>query len=166
MRCLSCVQDLAYIRLLWQSCWMRVILDRVIGTGTRYLTTRKLEKDYSEVKMSIMASQISGVSIVYSTVCSGEDQRKHQSSASLASSAENVSIWWHHHDKSNYLNVLQHTRTQYAVFFKMCQKFIVHDEVTVQEDGMIFISLSEILARHFTASRRGWSCGTNKHMHG
>ena len=34
--------------------------------------------------MSTMASQITGVSIVYSTVCSGADQRKHQSSASLA----------------------------------------------------------------------------------
>ena len=34
--------------------------------------------------MSAMASQIFGVSIVYSTVCSGADQRKHQSSVSLA----------------------------------------------------------------------------------
>ena len=34
--------------------------------------------------MSEMASQITGVSIVYSTVCSHADQRKHQSSASLA----------------------------------------------------------------------------------
>ena len=32
----------------------------------------------------VMASQITGVSIVYSTICSGADQRKHQSSASLA----------------------------------------------------------------------------------
>ena len=31
-----------------------------------------------------MASQIISVSIVYSTVCSGTDQRKHQSSASVA----------------------------------------------------------------------------------
>ena len=31
-----------------------------------------------------LPSQITGVSIVYSTVCSGADQRKHQSSASLA----------------------------------------------------------------------------------
>ena len=29
------------------------------------------------------------------------DQRKHQSSASLASNAENVSIWWRHHDGSH-----------------------------------------------------------------
>ena len=64
--------------------------------------------------MSAMASLISGVWIVYSTVCSGADQRKHQSSASLAfvraihrwpvnpaqraSNAENVSIWWCHHN--------------------------------------------------------------------
>ena len=39
---------------------------------------------YNDVVMSVMASQITGVSIVYSTVCSGADQRKHQSSASLA----------------------------------------------------------------------------------
>ena len=34
--------------------------------------------------MSATASQITKVSIVYSTVCSGADQRKHQSYASLA----------------------------------------------------------------------------------
>ena len=34
--------------------------------------------------MSAMASQITGASIVCLTVCSGADQRKHQSSASLA----------------------------------------------------------------------------------
>ena len=38
---------------------------------------------YSDVIMSAMASQITGVMIVYSTVCSGADQRKHQSSVSL-----------------------------------------------------------------------------------
>ena len=40
---------------------------------------------YSDVIMSEMTSQITRVSIVYSTVCSGAYQRKHQSSASLAS---------------------------------------------------------------------------------
>ena len=34
--------------------------------------------------MNAMASQITGVSTVYSTFCSGADQRKHTSSASLA----------------------------------------------------------------------------------
>ena len=63
--------------------------------------------------MGVMASQITSLTIVYSTVYSGADQRKHQSSASLAfvrtnspvtgefpaqmaSNAENFSIWWHH----------------------------------------------------------------------
>ena len=40
--------------------------------------------DIFRVIMSAMASQTTGVSIVYSTVCSGTEQRKHQSSASLA----------------------------------------------------------------------------------
>ena len=59
--------------------------------------------------MGAMASQITSLTIVYSTVYSGADQRKHQSSASLAfvvtcefltqmaSSTENVSIWWRRH---------------------------------------------------------------------
>ena len=71
--------------------------------------------------MGVMASQITSLIIVYSTVYSGADQRKHQSPASLAfvcgeftgdrwiprtvngelpaqmdSNEENVSIWWRH----------------------------------------------------------------------
>ena len=58
--------------------------------------------------MGVMASQITSLTIVNSTVYSGADQRKHQSSSSLAfvrgihrsqiaNNAENVSIWWRHH---------------------------------------------------------------------
>ena len=65
--------------------------------------------------MGAMASKITSLTIVYSTVYSGTDHRKRQSSASLAfvrgihrrsvnefpaqtaSNAENVSIWWRHH---------------------------------------------------------------------
>ena len=39
---------------------------------------------YNDVIMSTLASQITSLTIVYSTVYSGADQRKHQSSASLA----------------------------------------------------------------------------------
>ena len=39
---------------------------------------------YSDVIMNAMAYQITGLSIVYSAVCSGPDQIKHQGSASLA----------------------------------------------------------------------------------
>ena len=84
---------------------------------------------YSEVIMSEMASQISGVTIVCSTVCSGTDQRKHQSSTSLvtgefpaqrATSAENVSIWWRHH-------VDVHPRSPV-----MCKGFPCHDVTRIQ----------------------------------
>ena len=39
---------------------------------------------YNDVTMSAMASQITSLTTVYSTVYSGTNQRKHQSSASLA----------------------------------------------------------------------------------
>ena len=75
------------------------------------------ELHYSDVIMGAMASQITGVSIVYSTVCSGVDQRNYQGYTSLAfvkgnspvtgefpsqraSNTENVSIWWRHHEKA------------------------------------------------------------------
>ena len=69
---------------------------------------------YSDVIISTVASVITGVSIVYSTVCSSANQRKHQSSALLAfvrgihrwpvnsphkGNAENVSKWWRHHER-------------------------------------------------------------------
>ena len=41
-------------------------------------------RHYIDVIMSTMASQITSLAIVYSTVYSGADQRKHQSSVSLA----------------------------------------------------------------------------------
>ena len=45
---------------------------------------RTWKKHYRDIIMSMMESQITGASIVYLTVCSGTDQRKHQSFASLA----------------------------------------------------------------------------------
>ena len=73
---------------------------------------------YNHVWMSETASQIMGPTIVYSILRSGADQRKHQSSASLAfvrgihrwpgnsppqmvSNAESVSNWWRHHGKGS-----------------------------------------------------------------
>ena len=69
---------------------------------------------YCDVIMDLVAFQIASLTIVYSTVYSDADQRKHQSSASLAfvwgihrdrwiphakgQFGENVSIWWRHHE--------------------------------------------------------------------
>ena len=62
----------------------------------------------NDVIMNAIGSQITSLIIVYPTVYSGADQRKHERSASLAfvrglfptqtaSNEENVSIWWRHH---------------------------------------------------------------------
>ena len=64
--------------------------------------------------MGVMASQITTLTIVYSTVYSGADQRKQkvciiglcvgnspvygEFPAQMASNVGNVSIWWCHHD--------------------------------------------------------------------
>ena len=48
---------------------------------------------YNDVIMSTMASKITSLAIVYSTVHSDADQRKHQSSASLAF------VWGIHRDR-------------------------------------------------------------------
>ena len=70
---------------------------------------------YDDVIMGAIASQITSPAIVYSTVYSDADQRKHQSSVwhwplcgeftgdrwilrTMASNAENVSISWRHHE--------------------------------------------------------------------
>ena len=68
---------------------------------------------YNDVIMGAMASQITNLTIVYSTVYAVADQRKHQRSASLdfvrgihrgqciprtnGQQRGNVSIWWRHH---------------------------------------------------------------------
>ena len=66
---------------------------------------------YNDVIMNAIASQITSLTTVDSTVYSRTGQRKHKSSASLAfvmginrwpaSNAENVFIWWRHYDLSD-----------------------------------------------------------------
>ena len=48
------------------------------------ITSEKYARHYSDAIMGAIASQVTSLTIVYSTVYSGADQRKHQSSASLA----------------------------------------------------------------------------------
>ena len=53
------------------------------------LWVKKWRKNHCDVIMCAIASQITNLTIVYSTVYSGANQRKHQSSASVASVREN-----------------------------------------------------------------------------
>ena len=88
---------------------------------------------YSDVTMGTIASQITSISIVYLTVSTGADQRKHQSPASLAfvrgihrgpvnsphkmpSNAKNVSIWWRHHECSRKTFMVFQTFVWWALY--------------------------------------------------
>ena len=106
---------------------------------TDEITTMKESKIHcSDVIMGKMVSQINSFTIAYSTVYSGTERRKHKSStvtgefpAQRDSNAENVSIWWCHHEcsvllwgqvthvslvPSHYLN--QHYLTINCIFYQ------------------------------------------------
>ena len=61
--------------------WQKTVFSHNIA---RNLSRTHARYHYDDVTMSLMASQITSLTIVYSTVYSGADQKKHQSSASLA----------------------------------------------------------------------------------
>ena len=80
---------------------------------------------YSDIIMGTMASQITSLAIVYSTIYSGADQRKKSKlrvtglcvgnssgigefPAQMASNTENVSIWWRHHEWKYHSLALNH----------------------------------------------------------
>ena len=73
--------------LLWWiiafSMFVTCFIHNIIGWFWHMVTTIR-DSDYNDVIMSVMASQITSLTIVYSNVYSGADQRKHQRSASLA----------------------------------------------------------------------------------
>ena len=63
--------------------WTRVTRWTPKDPTAARITIRHIQSHYSDVIISAMASQITGVLVIYSTVCSGANQRKHQSSTSL-----------------------------------------------------------------------------------
>ena len=71
---------------------------------------------YDDVKMSSMASQITSLTIIYSTVYSGTDQRKHQSSASLAF------VWGIHRGPVNSPHKWPVTRKCFHLTTSSCKK--------------------------------------------
>ena len=82
---------------------------------------------YIDVIMIAMASQITSLTIVYSTVCSGADIKQHQSSASLAVVRE-IHRW-----PANSLHKGQVTRKMYLfddVIMKIAWRFWTHICVT------------------------------------
>ena len=96
--------------------------------------------------MSAIASRITGVSIFYWTVCSGVDQRKHQSfgllafvrgnssvtgdfPAQQASNVENLSISWRHHN----LVSCDRNDSRYVNFSYIADTCMQEDRAMVEE---------------------------------
>ena len=95
MKIISITTDIRFITLVWHS--IVYMLDRPSLYKGNVVKVIYAPQDnisrcyfvfsvfhYSDVRMGAIASQITSLAIVYSTVYSDADQRKHQSSASLA----------------------------------------------------------------------------------
>ena len=100
---------------------------------------------YTDAIMGKIASQITSLMIDYSTVYSDADQRKYQAPRhwplcgeftgdrwiprKMASNAENVSIWWRHHDMESYKPVMT-----YIVLLQGCQfsKLVLSKEFAIK----------------------------------
>ena len=99
---------------------------RTKGPHCMLLFMTKQKRHYSDITTSAMAFQITGVSIVYSTVCSVADQREHQSTTSLAFVCEGnspASIWWHHHVQDKEAKGLASSISPtYAILFTLSQR--------------------------------------------
>ena len=72
----------------WQPFWFQIVCivcsHQCAVDGLAPLTAEISADHYSDVIMGAMASQITSLTIVFSTVYWGTDQRKHQSSVTLA----------------------------------------------------------------------------------
>ena len=130
------MKDLSYIIIIRQKCNLFLIQILIKWLSAWHVKSYVVAISwtvihYDDVIMDAMVSQITSLTIVYSTVYSGADQSKHQSSASLAcgefpgefpaqmaSNAENVSIWWRHHVETWY----NESSTNVELLVKFCSE--------------------------------------------
>ena len=110
---------------------MVILLCNILGSWAAVLRKRRpncIDKDcehYNDVTIGVIASQITSLTIAYSTAYPDADQKKTSEPrdtglcagnspgtgefpAQMASYTGNVSIWWRHHEISN--SVLMHPR--------------------------------------------------------
>ena len=91
---MKCTDPLSYKTFCWhiKPLYKGGFHDIIYDMDHRVESPKRLSKSplgdnvhyYNDVIMGVIASQIPSLTIVYSTVYSGADQRKHQSSASVA----------------------------------------------------------------------------------
>ena len=125
--------------------------------------------------MTTVTTQITSLTVVYSIVYSGTDQRKHQSSASLvfvreftgtgefpaqgASNAENVSIWWRHHASAIF--PLYSSRKLHRLWFSLSYllRLLIH-QINMQMTHLIYNSKSYRRGIDINPIVASWYCKT------
>ena len=129
-----------------------------------------LVNHYNDVIIGAMASQITSLIIVYSTVYSGADQETWklcidglcagnspgtgEIPAQMASDAENVSIWWRHHEYQ-VQRLIHHKRWQPYQFHDKRDKMLSYNN-DLSSDIDIFFSLVRIAYVHIIAVHLSW----------
>ena len=95
-----------------------------LSTTSWWIPLTREQHHYNDVIMGAMGSQITSLTIVYSTVysgltalCAGNTQVTDEFPAKMASNAENVSIWWRHHDCRKCFHVMT---SRYHVMTSQC----------------------------------------------
>ena len=90
----SCRNNNLWCHQWWQSCQIdHLMYNWPFVREIYWPPVDSLHKHYNDIIMTTMASQITSLTVVYSTVHSDAYQRKHQSSASLAF------VWGIHRDR-------------------------------------------------------------------
>ena len=123
---------------------------------------------YGEVLVTTMELQTTSLTIVNSIIYWDEDQRKHQSPASLAfvgeftgdrwiphtkgHNAVNVSIWWRHHELQLLNNLLSIEVKRSASHWCLCYWWVrlltwvmPHEHIWIEIDSPVDIPLSSAL---------------------
>ena len=129
---------------------LRCIFRAAVSTRVR----RIFVMHYNDVKMSVVASQITSLTIVYSNVylirrskktsklrvtglCAGNSPVTGEFPTQRASSAENVSIWWRHHGYchchhspiSTEQLTIEYCCMQYGITITLCTLYIKNKSV-------------------------------------
>ena len=132
---------------------LSVYTDRTWSPFNTLKTVNNTRHHQSDVIMGTIASQITSLTIVYSIVYSDADQSKHQSSASLAfvrgihrgpvnsphkCNAENVSIWWRHHDWVHAIFKCIRLKEEDDILLQISPKFVVKGSciITASDEGL------------------------------
>ena len=151
--------------LYFLSQWVNVILyESILRMITSRARDNGLMAHYNDVTMTTMASQITSLTVVYSTVYSDADQRKHQSSASLAFTNDKLHGKWFHLMTSSCILLKTFTwiGCQRSITSCLHQAEVAKQILEVQRTDWNLFNLQQLLHGHRVTV---WLPGTRELVH-